>query len=110
MDNEEVKSGNPYWLLLSIPIFFGAWSISNFAYALIAGLGSLTLIFTIFVWLPDDKARKINRKIKFAEGRKFITIIKSQIDKVIDSKIVKEIQKALLEEVGESDSTNSAQA
>ncbi|KKS94485.1 MAG: hypothetical protein UW68_C0022G0004 [Candidatus Collierbacteria bacterium GW2011_GWB1_44_6] len=92
----EIKNGNPLWLLLSIPVFFLVWWLLDVGYAFIVGPGVLAILFVLCVWLPNDQARRLNRKIKFAEARKLLTAATLLLKKVSDSSIVEEVEKALL--------------
>lgn len=105
--DQEIKNGNPLWLLLALPVFFLVWWLIGIGYAFIAGPGALALIYVVFVWLPDDQARKVNRKLKFGEARKLLRRATQQVKEVGDRQISKEIDVALLTLEGLIDSFES---
>lgn len=94
-DNEEVQIGNPLWLLVSIPTFFVVWLMFDFVYALVAGIGSLLLLYVIFVWLPNDEARKLNRKQRFQKANKLIREVRELIGAVKDRNVAKNMNEAV---------------
>lgn len=91
---EPIKSGNPYWLFLTLPVFFLVWWKFSLIQAAIYGLGTFLVLYVVFVWLPDDQARKLTRKIKFSEARKLLMFANFQLKKVEEEQIVDEVQKA----------------
>ncbi|KKU32578.1 hypothetical protein A3K29_05720 [Candidatus Collierbacteria bacterium RIFOXYB2_FULL_46_14] len=93
---EQKPSGNPLWLLLTLPVFFLVWWLAAIEYAFIIGFGTFVTLYVLFVWLPDDQARKLNRIAKFSEAKKLLKFATLQLNKVRDSEIVEEDGKALL--------------
>ena len=93
---EPIKSGNPNWLFLTIPIFFLVWWFASIEYAFIVGPGVMAILYVVCVWLPDDQARKLDRKFKFIEARKMLKEVSSQLRKVRDVVILEETKNALL--------------
>lgn len=96
MEKEEIKSGNPLWLLLTIPVFFLVWWKVSLVQAGIVSVGVFALLYVIFVWLPDDQARKLMRMAKFVEARKLLDLVAKQLRKIKDLEIQTEDGKALL--------------
>lgn len=93
---EQTKNGNPAWLFLAIPVFFLVWWLAGIGYAFIVGPGTMAILYVIFVWIPNDQARKLNRKFKFSEARKMLKEVSSQLRKVDDGLILEEVSKSLL--------------
>lgn len=94
--NQEIKTGNPAWLFLAIPIFFLVWYFAGIGYAFIAGPGAVALLFVVFVWLPNDEARKLMRKEKFAEVKDLIDDVPSKLRIIKDNEIVKHVGQGVL--------------
>jgi len=80
-EQEEVSSELPYWILFLAPLaaFFLTWFwkadndfIFQLAYSVLAALAGIVLTLVIFVWIPNDQLRKINRKLRFEKSEMLI--------------------------------------
>jgi len=77
---EPIKSGNPNWLFLTIPIFFLVWWFASIEYAFIVGPGVMAILYVVCVWLPDDQARKVRDVVILEETKNALLTFKGLID------------------------------
>lgn len=80
-EQEEVSSELSYWILLIAPLaaFFLTWYLKadsefmfQLAYSALAAFAGIVLALIIFVWIPNDQMRKINRKLRFEKSEMLI--------------------------------------
>jgi hypothetical protein len=83
-----------YIIFFALPIFFLAWWQLGYLYALVIGIGSAALLYTLFVWLPADQIQKNLRKIKFADARKAIKAVRKQSNKIDNTKLKLDLKSA----------------
>lgn len=102
MENEEVTNGQPLWMLLAIPVFLLVWWMTGetelvfrLIYSVLAALGIASLAFAIFVWVPNDQARKLRRRIRFEKSEKLISANRKSLRKISDKAVQENMSKAI---------------
>jgi len=78
-EDEDVSSGQPGWIFLSLPVFFLVWMLKaddpfgfRVAYASLAAIATIILVIIVAIWIPNDQMRKINRRRRFDKSETLI--------------------------------------
>ena len=88
-EDEEVSSGQPGWIFLSLPVFFLVWMLKaddpfgfRVAYASLAAIATIILVIIVAIWIPNDQMRKINRRRRFVKSETLIEKCKMVLKKI----------------------------
>lgn len=101
MENQETTSGQPLWMLLAIPAFLLVWLgkggdefVFRLIYSSLAALIVLALTYSIFVWIPNDQARKMNRKERFKKAHELLRVFRTKVESVEDKSVRENMSRA----------------
>lgn len=88
-EEEDVSSGQPYWILIALLSFFLTWMwtadfgfVFQLAYSVLAAAATIVLTLIVFVWIPNDQMRKINRRRRFEKSEMLIDKCREVLRKI----------------------------
>ena len=88
-EEEDASSGQPYWILFALPAFFFMWFLRandvfvfRLAYSALAAIATIVLCTVVFVWIPNDQMRKIERLRRFANSKTLIDKCRELLGKI----------------------------
>lgn len=93
-EQEETSSDLPYWILFIAPLaaFFLTWYLKadneflfQLAYSVLAAFAGIVLAVIIFIWIPDNQMRKINRQRRFEKSEMLIEKCKIVLRNIKDN-------------------------